>query len=123
MTLEINSRASTIPTERLYSEGNMPGKTIDELLKELFACEEIPSTLKSGESYERVGDDNGGKREPLLSVYFDQGDVFLYTDRQPGQTVRFRSYFGGGHSLRVRAALFILAEAIRLDNLEEPQEF
>jgi hypothetical protein len=38
-----------------------------------------------------------------------------------GQTLRFRTWAGGGHSLRVRQALMVLAEAIRRDNEDRPQ--
>ncbi len=36
-------------------------------------------------------------------------------------SMRFRTYFGGGQSHRVRNALLILAEAMRRDNEERPQ--
>jgi len=36
--------------------------------------------------------------------------------------VQFCTFAGGGRSKRTREALIMLAEAIRLDNLETPQE-
>lgn len=40
----------------------------------------------------------------------------------PGATLRFRTFGGGGLSPRTRNALMILAEAIRRDKEERPQE-
>jgi len=52
-------------------------------------------------------------------VIFDRmGDAYLSTGS--GKDIRFRTYGGGGMSLRTRAALLILAEAIRLDNEDRP---
>ena len=47
-------------------------------------------------------------------------DIYIATDRKPGQFSRFRTSGGGGHSLRVRNALMLLALAIKLDNEEDP---
>jgi hypothetical protein len=47
-------------------------------------------------------------------MYVKTGDGF--------RLLRFRNAFGGGISLRTHNALRMLAEAVRLDNEEHPQE-
>jgi hypothetical protein len=80
-------------------------------------------------SYGRIHDDHDGTNEGVLSVSIDrQGDAFISIqsrNRGPGRNqfsdmLRFRTSGGGGMSLRVRNALMVLAEAIRLDNEERP---
>lgn len=81
-------------------------------------------TLKTDEFYTRTHDDHDGTSTGKLNVSVDQmGDVWLLVDPPDGfsKTLRFRTYGGGGNSMRVRNALMILAEAIRLDNLERPE--
>jgi hypothetical protein len=95
---------------------------IEELLSKPFW---IPS-LKPMEWYNRYEDDS-----PLgsLSVVFGEdgdGHISVIQDRDPNEfkmSMRFRMpMVGGGQSPRVRNALLILAEAIRLDNLDNPQQ-
>lgn len=72
--------------------------------------------------YTRRQDDTDGQSGPQqeLQVTFSRdGDAWVLLGDM--QTLRFRSYFGGGQSLRVRNALMVLAEAIRRDNEESPQ--
>lgn len=82
-----------------------------------------PATIDTRVSYSRRHDDTDGKPGPdqELAVTFGQdGDAWLLL---PGmQSLRFRTWAGGGHSLRVRNALLVLAEAIRRDNAEIPQQ-
>ena len=74
--------------------------------------------------YERVHDDCDGKEEGKIVVFFDNdGDAYVGTDKHHGLFLRFRNLIGGGMSLRVRAALMLLAWAIKLDNEEKPQIF
>lgn len=81
-----------------------------------------PKTLKTEESYFRTHDDCDGDLGQGVSVTIDpQGDVWLNTTTPKMTSCRFRTFFGGGQSLRVRNALLLLAEAIRLDNEERPQ--
>lgn len=58
-----------------------------------------------------------------MSVCIDrQGDAWITVQSRPFVGCRFRMpLVGGGQSPRVRTALVILAEAIRLDNEEHPQ--
>ncbi|MES2315021.1 MAG: hypothetical protein V4524_03765 [Patescibacteria group bacterium] len=106
--------------------------SLDRLLKDtkriINANFWIPQ-LNSDTSYARIHDDHDGTNEGTLAVYFDSmGDAFVSIqsrDRGPGRQqfsdmLRFRTFGGGGMSLRTRNALMILAEAIRLDNEERP---
>lgn len=74
------------------------------------------------EQYSRLQDDHDGTGRGRIQVSFDQmGDAWFSTDLSP-RGLRFRTHGGGGMSLRVRAALMILAYAIKLDNEDRPQE-
>lgn len=94
-------------------------KQIKKILDDSF----WPETLQTEINYQRVHDDCDGVRKGSLNVYVDtMGDVWFTCD-VAHQSLRFRTWGGGGMSLRVRNALLILAEAIRLDNEGRPQKF
>lgn len=94
-------------------------KQIKKILDSTFWLE----TLSSTTTYRRIHDDHDGYREGVLSLGIDrQGDVWLTTDKHVYPPMRFRTWAGGGISLRTRNALLILAEAIRLDNEDHPQD-
>lgn len=96
-------------------------KEVEDRIKTLLEEPFWPETLKAGESYFRTHDDCDGDLGQGISVSVDpQGDVWVNTTTRRSYC-RFRTFFGGGMSLRVRNALLILAEAIRLDNEERPQ--
>ncbi len=77
--------------------------------------------LNTDELYARLRDDYDGTKKGHVMVQINQfGDIYIATDRKPGQFSRFRTSGGGGHSLRVRNALMLLALAIKLDNEEDP---
>ncbi len=77
-----------------------------------------PRELKADVNYCRDHDDSPRGSGDQLAVRFDRyGDAYLYAKGM----LRFRTDGGGGDSLRVRTALMILAEAIRLENAENPQ--
>jgi len=104
------------------SENDKVGKTIRKLLEEPFWL----NTLETKNVYSRFEDDscNGS-----ISVQFTQdGDGWIQILSKPDKNdfhldMRFRMPFiGGGQSPRVRNALLILAEAIRLDNQDAPQD-
>lgn len=80
-------------------------------------------TLEINTNYTRTHDDHDGTHEGNVYVLVGQdGDVYLMTDKA-FHSLRFRMpMIGGGQSPRVRNALLILAEAIRLDNEEHPQK-
>lgn len=84
-----------------------------------------PDSLSTLCNYARFEDDSPNG---LLSVAFtDDGDGWVGVIAKPDPneihaTFRFRMQLsGGGQSPRTRAALLILAEAIRLDNENNPQ--
>lgn len=72
-------------------------------------------------SYGRV-DDSVGEKEGVIQIMFDpDGQAFVCIE-QEASFLHFRMTKDGGKSPRVRAALLILAEAIRLDNADSPGE-
>lgn len=83
----------------------------------------FPATLQSGVLYQRVHDDCDGDTLQTLGVAIaPDSDVHVVLPiSRDVDSLRFRTYFGGGMSLRVRNALLVLAEAIRRDNEERPQ--
>jgi hypothetical protein len=95
-------------------------QSIDRLLENDFW---IPS-LAPNELYSRLHDDRDGDSEEKhqLRVYVaPDADLHVFI-ADSMESLRFRNYFGGGKSLRVRNALMVLAEAIRRDNDDRPQE-
>ena len=78
-----------------------------------------PVTLNPDVSYYRTQDDCDGNLREGIEVIFDtQGGAWVnITTDSPLKSCRFRTWGGGGASLRVRNAMLILAEAIRLDNI------
>lgn len=96
--------------------------TIRQLLEDSFWL----ATLETGRTYQRYEDDS-----PLgyLSLVFGgdgDGHIMVIQEQDPNEhkmSMRFRMPMqGGGQSPRVRNALLILAEAIRLDNIDNPQQ-
>ena len=92
-------------------------ETIQKILEEPFWLE----TLKSNEAYAVQADDTDGIDDiNWLTVTFSpDGDAWISTSLDG---CRFRTYFGGSRYPRVRTALMILAEAIRLDTEEHKRE-
>lgn len=89
-------------------------KTIEKILLTPF----FPQELNAKENYFRTHDDCDGEMYKGISVGFtEDGDAWL---NACPEGCRFRTYFGGGRSLRVRNALIVLAMAIKLDNEEHP---
>jgi len=71
-----------------------------------------------------VHDDCDGDLNQALAVIIDDNadaHVLLPPDRNV-ESLRFREQLGGGMSPRVRNAILVLAEAIRRDNLDRPQQ-
>lgn len=99
--------AERLPASRLA----IPFDTSDEIWKHLLDNPSWPPELEQFRNYERE-DDMG---DNILRVYVDdQGDVYVST--HIAHSARFCTKVGGGHSLRVRAALLYLAYAIMKDN-------
>jgi len=77
-------------------------------------------TLDINTCYSRRHDDTDGDFGGNIFVTFSKdGDAWIRVDTSG--VLRFRTGDGGGQSLKTRAALLILAEAIRQDNIEHPQ--
>lgn len=98
-------------------------KAVAKLLRSSFW---LP-TIDTKTLYRRLQDDHDGQRWGILSIGFgDDADAWIEIDMNGvdifDRTARFRTSAGGGRSLRTRQALMILAEAIRLDNEEHPQD-
>jgi hypothetical protein len=120
------AKKKEIPQKKEESTFNLLKKWLNAISQEditdcMRALLEIPfwpTCLKVNEGYFRSHDDNGGNKEEGITVYFTcDGDAFVKTDVGPMKTARFRMpIFGGGNSPRVRAALLILALAIKEDN-------
>lgn len=91
----------------------MNGKIIKQALETPYWLD----TVEGETAYRRQHDDTDGGTEGVLQVFFDKmGDAHVSIDNS--HWLRYRTYGGGGVSLRTRTALMILAEAIRLDNEE-----
>lgn len=96
----------------------------DLVLEELLNNPVWPMGVEQDVEYRRFSDDNKSFLGVAFSVDSDAWTtVFSEPDpREPSSfSQRFRTGFGGGQSLRVRAALLILAKAIMLDNESRPQ--
>lgn len=81
-----------------------------------------PTSLSARETYRRRHDDNDGdlsSSQDLKVTVGADGDV--WTSARDSDSLRFRTWAGGGASPRVRNALLVLAEAIRRDNADRPQ--
>lgn len=98
------------------SQAQIP-KTVQALLESEF---NLPG-LVPGKIYGRVHalEECGGLAE-LCVLVLENRDVCVYITNEQGEStpLRFCSYEGGGSALRTRNALILLAEAIRLDNLD-----
>ena len=93
------------------------GNALDTLLDDAYW---IP-TLQSNVLYARTHDDCDGDMSQTIEVGVGpDGDLWVATRGRRG-SLRFRSFGGGGMSLRVRNALLVLAEAICCDNADRPQ--
>lgn len=80
-------------------------------------------SLSPDETYARLQDDRdgcSGDKHKLQVHVANDGDLHVFLPNS-FESLRFRNYFGGGGSLRVRNALLVLAEAIRRDNEDHPQ--
>jgi hypothetical protein len=104
-------------------------KRVRKNLEHDQVLELIPKILLSGfwlptihpmTCYARIHDDTDGKEAGIIRVVFSSdGDAHIWIDQS--SALRFRMPgIGGGLSPRVRVALLILAEAIRLDNDDNP---
>lgn len=83
-----------------------------------------PEGLVARERYSRLHDDHDGTYDgSLVVVIGEDGDAWVDVQgKRPMETLRYRTYQGGGRSLRVRNALLMLAYAIKKDEEERPIE-
>jgi hypothetical protein len=97
-------------------------KPVEEQIKEILEGHFWLPTLRTDENYFRTQDDCDGDLNEGIGVSVDQmGDVWVQAHVRPMNVCRYRMpMVGGGRSHRVRNALLILAEAIRLDNADNP---
>lgn len=100
-------------------------KPIEDRVREILDEEFWIQGLKTNEWYFRTQDDCDGDQHEGLSVMIDtDGDAWVSVRSRPMHGCRFRMpMMGGGASPRVRKALVILAEAIRLDNADGKMGF
>lgn len=79
--------------------------------------------LAGDSTHTRTHDDHDGEWTGKIVVTQDcMGDMFVQTSgNSPWSMLRFRNGMGGTNSPRVHNAVKILAEAIRLDNLDRPE--
>lgn len=102
-------------------------EAVDALLESSFW---LPSLDTKG-SYSRESDDTDGYIRGVNVVFGHDGDAWVQItsfNKDPNteenvpfnESHRFRTYFGGGSSLRVRIALMILARAIQMDEADRP---
>lgn len=106
--------------------GLYPEEVMDTLLDATF----WPTALKTDTVYIRRSDDTEGADDTIRVSFSRDSDAWVEVlsmgDPDPEADSsfmglhRFRSYSGGGRSLRVRNALLFLARAIQLDNEETP---
>ena len=88
-------------------------------IAELLGRDFFPETLEHVVSYSAQTDDtDGDEGVGILSVTFGpDGDAHVNIGFR--EQCRFRTYHGGGHHPKVRTALMILAEAMRLEQEEQ----
>lgn len=110
--------AEAIRLDCLFPEGVKPvySKTRSRELRIIHELlDHLPwlSTLEVATYSVQSENVEAGSPEGWLHVTLtEMNDVWLEID---GVTARFRLFSGGGHKLRVVAALYMMAEAIRLD--------
>jgi len=107
-----------VPRKGCYKalEGDAARKLACKLLETPF----WPDGIDTRTRYFRTHDDCDGEMHKGISVLFSEdGDSWV---RTCPDGCRFRTYGGGGMSLRVRNAMLLLALAIKMDNEERPQQ-
>lgn len=89
-------------------------KQIERVLNGTIECQ-------PGEGGTRLHDDHDGTFDGLLWVKVGpDGDTWISIRKTEPLGLRFRSWHGGGRSLRVHNALLILAHAVQMDNHDRP---
>lgn len=115
--------AKSVPSEEI---SKMCREYPNEVLEVLLETPFWPRGLETSLAYQRYEDD--ARKGNITVAFSNDGDGWIQIDSEldPDEKLhrshRFRNYPGGGKSLRVHAALQILAIAIKLDNEETPQD-
>lgn len=99
-----NENGRDINTSLTFDTNTIQSK-MDELL-ESIDCFKMPVG-----KYNRIQDDTDGDLESQLRLEI-KNDTFEITFRTYDESLRFRTFFGGGKSLRVRNAILFLIYAI-----------
>jgi hypothetical protein len=109
---------------RMKKIREMCEKYPDEVMLALLDVPFWPEILSSKEAYIRFDDDTPRGHISITFSHDGDGWIDVVSNKDPDDLFshRFRTYFGGGQSLRVNAALKILAVAIHLDNQQFPQK-
>jgi len=97
------------PNEPIITHKNDITKQIGKILETPFWPKELTPLKK----YFRTHDDCAGEFKGISVKFTEEGDACITTCHEG---CRFRTFGGGGRSLRVRNALLILALAIKFDN-------
>lgn len=95
-----------------------------EVIETLLDADFFPEWIETGKGYQRYGDDQRLGSITVGCLPDGDGAIEINSQLDPNELTRihrFRTYFGGGQSERVRKALLILALAIQMDNEELPQ--
>ena len=100
----------------------------DDIVDILLETPHWPKFLKTNLQYKRCSDDTDGEDQSITVIFGSDGDAWfeVRSDLKPSApdsfksrvSHRFRTYAGGGRSLRTRVAVMILARAIQLDEKE-----
>jgi len=90
------------------------GAPVTALIRQIIANREYPC-VEQGKSYSRLQDDNGGETSSTLDVAFVSDGVYVKV--RSLDSLRFRTYYGGGKSHRVRNVLLILCYLIKNQQL------
>ena len=95
------------------------GDNLEQVIEELLDTPFWPPGIDTNTIYQVQTDDTDGKPDyGILMVQFSvDGDAWVSQSTQMGlpDNIRFRNWGGGGHHLRVRNAICVLAMAMKLD--------
>ena len=95
----------------------------EEVIRVLLEAAFWPKSLKTNTQYSRYDDDTYMGHISVVFSGDSDGWLDIMSEKDPEDMFshRFRNFFGGGQSERVRNAILILAMAIKLDNEDRPQ--
>lgn len=94
---------------RCSSVLELDGKTVKTLVDDIIAQHDYP-TIEHHKIYSCVQDDNGGDMSSALELSFTPEGAYLKVNSL--DSLRFRTYYGGGKKHRVRNVLSLLCYLI-----------